>query len=258
MRKTAHRGASGYAPENTLAAFAIGIEQDAHWIESDVQMTKDGELVLMHDTTLCRTTDVRRRFPRRRPWRVADLTLAEIKSLDAGSWFGEEFAGEPVPTLEEMIDLVAPRGTGLILELKAPDLYPGIEQRVAATFADRPDYVESAVATGRLTVQSFDWESMAAYKALQPQVPVGLLGRPSLARLGQLTWAQQINPGYRTFDAGYVDAVHAHGMQVHTWTVNTASAMRSVLRRGVDGVITNHPDVLDDVLVDHLRVRAAA
>ena len=244
----AHRGASGYAPENTLAAFALGVEQGADWIESDVQATKDGELVLMHDTTLSRTTDVEQRFPGRSPWNVRDFTLAEIKTLDAGSWFGRKYAGEPVPTLKEMVELVRPTPSGILMELKSPELYPGIEKQVAAEFDSFPGYVRSAVAAGRLGVQSFDFDSMRIYKSIQPEVPVGLLGTPAYADLDGYTWADQINPHLGSFDAGYVARVHALGMHIHAWTVDDAETMGDVLDRGVDGVITNHPDVLRDVI----------
>ena len=245
---TAHRGASAYAPENTLAAFAVGIEQDADWIESDVQATKDGELVLMHDTTLSRTTDVEQRFPGRSPWNVKDFTLAEIKTLDAGSWFSEKYAGEPVPTLKEMVEQVRPTRSGILMELKSPELYPGIEKLVAAEFASFPGYVPAAVAADRLAVQSFDFDSMKTYKSIQPEVPVGLLGTPAYADLDSYTWADQINPHFGSFDAGYVARVHALGMHIHSWTVNDAATMSSVLDRGVDGIITNNPDVLREVI----------
>ena len=244
---TAHRGASAYAPENTLAAFAVGIEQRADWIESDVQATKDGELVLVHDTTLSRTTDVEQRFPGRSPWNVKDFTLAEIKTLDAGSWFSEEYAGEPVPTLKEMVEQVRPTRSGILMELKSPALYPGIEKKVAAEFDSFPGYIDSAVAAGRLAVQSFDFGSMKTYKGIQPEVPVGLLGTPAYADLDSYTWADQINPHFGSFDAGYVARVHALGMHIHSWTVNDAATMSAVLDRGVDGIITNNPDVLREV-----------
>ncbi|NYI76093.1 glycerophosphodiester phosphodiesterase [Nocardioides panzhihuensis] len=247
---TAHRGASAYAPENTLAAFAVGIEQRADWIESDVQATKDGELVLMHDTTLSRTTDVEQRFPGRSPWRVKDFTLAEIKTLDAGSWFGEEYAGEPVPTLKEMVEQVRSSRSGILMELKSPGLYPGIEKKVAAEFDSFPGYVRSAVAARRLAVQSFDFGSMKTYKSIQPEVPVGLLGTPAYPDLDSYTWADQINPHYGSFDASYVARVHALGMDIHSWTVDDAATMSAVLDRGVDGVITNRPDVLENVIAE--------
>lgn len=245
----AHRGAMGYAPENTLAAFRLGVDQRADLVEADVQRSKDGVLVLMHDTTLTRTTDVEEVFPDRAPWRVSDFTYEEIQRLDAGSWFSEEYAGEPVPTMAEMVELIRPTSAGILMELKAPALYPGIEQQVAEEFASFPGYVDSAVAAERLVVQSFDWDSMARYHQAQPSVPVGLLGRPQEALLPELsTWADQINPSFRSFDKAYVDQVHELGMEVHTYTVNQPADMNLVLDRGVDGVITNYPDVLEDVL----------
>ncbi|MFD2792169.1 glycerophosphodiester phosphodiesterase [Promicromonospora vindobonensis] len=248
---TAHRGAMGHAPENTLAAFALGVEMGSDLVESDVQRSKDGVLVLMHDTTLSRTTDVEQVFPDRAPWRVSDFTYEEIQQLDAGSWFSEEFAGEPVPTMAQMIELIRPTRAGILMELKSPALYPGIEQQVAEEFASYPGYVKSAVRAERLVVQSFDWASMERYHEVQPSVPVGLLGRPAEALLPELsTWADQINPGYTTFDAAYVETVHELGMEVHTYTVNAAGDMNLVLDRGVDGVITNFPDVLEDVLAE--------
>lgn len=255
----AHRGAMGYAPENTLAAFRLGVDQGSDLVESDVQRSKDGVLVLMHDTTLSRTTDVQEVFPDRAPWRVSDFTYEEIQQLDAGSWFSEEFAGEPVPTMAEMVQLLRPTRAGILMELKAPALYPGIEEQVAEEFASFPGYLTSAVRAERLVVQSFDWESMARYEEVQPSVPVGLLGRPDEALLPELsTWADQINPNFRTYDAAYVDTVHELGMEVHTYTVNRPADMNAVLDRGIDGVITNFPDVLEDVLDERRHAADAA
>ncbi len=108
-------------------------------------------------------------------------------------------------------------------------------------------------------MQSFDWNSMARYHEVQPSVPVGLLGRPEEAMLPALsTWADQINRNFRTYNAAYVDAVHELGMEVHTYTVNMPEDMHAVLDRGVDGVITNFPDVLEDVLDERRAVAPAA
>jgi glycerophosphoryl diester phosphodiesterase len=253
----AHRGSSADAPENTLAAFRLGIEQGSDLIESDVQRSKDGALVLMHDTTLTRTTDIEQVFPGRSPWRVSDFTLAEIKRLDAGSWKAPEFAGEPVPTLAEMVEAVRPSRAGILMEIKAPHLYPGIEAEVADEFDRFPGYVASAAAAERLVVQSFDWESMRRYKQEQPEVPVGLLGTPSAAQLPELAlWADQVNPHFRSVDAAYVARMHQLGMEVLTWTVDGEADMGAVVDRGVDGVITNRPTVLEDVLRDRLASTA--
>lgn len=125
----AHRGASGYAPEHTLEAYRLGIEQKADFIEQDLQITKDGVLVCLHDITLERTTDVEQVFPDRatvengvKHWYVADFTLAEIKRLDAGSWFNEKFKGARVPTFNEAIQAVRGKA-GLYPETKEPEVY---------------------------------------------------------------------------------------------------------------------------------------
>ncbi|MGH9198943.1 MAG: glycerophosphodiester phosphodiesterase family protein, partial [Acidimicrobiia bacterium] len=129
----AHRGASAYAPEHTLAAYALAMEQGADFVEQDLAVSKDGVLVCIHDLTLERTTNVEEVFPHRfvtetsgstpgRRWLVNDFTLAELKRLDAGSWFDRKFAGARIPTFQEAIDLVRGRA-GLYPELKDPEFY---------------------------------------------------------------------------------------------------------------------------------------
>ncbi|MBB2911719.1 glycerophosphoryl diester phosphodiesterase [Streptosporangium becharense] len=241
----AHRGASAYAPENTVAAFELAREQRADMFELDVQQTKDHKLVLMHDTTLARTTDVERLFPDRAPWRVGDLTLAEIRRLDAGSWFSPEYEGEPVPTLGEALRAMDGSGLGLLLEVKAPHLYPGIEGRVAAELRRNASWLRP----GRLVVQSFDWNSMRRFHRVMPRVPVGLLGTPAAARLPELArFASQINPPYRDLTAEYVRRVHSHRMDVLAWTVDDPATMRRLISYRVDGIITNRPGTLRALL----------
>ncbi|MFI6512003.1 glycerophosphodiester phosphodiesterase [Streptosporangium sp. NPDC050855] len=237
----AHRGASAYAPENTVAAFELAREQGADMFELDVQETRDHRLVLMHDTTLARTTDAERVFPDRAPWRVGDLTLAEIRRLDAGSWFDAEYRGEPVPTLGEALRAMGESRLGLLLEIKAPRLYPGIEARVAAELRRHPSWL----APGRLAVQSFDWNSMRTFHRAMPQVAIGLLGTPAVAELPTLArFADQINPPYRDVTPEYVGRVHRHGMEVFTWTVDDPAVMRRMTSYRVDGIITNRPDLM--------------
>ncbi|GLW64330.1 hydrolase [Actinomadura rubrobrunea] len=263
----AHRGASAYAPENTIAAFKLARKQRADMFELDVQETKDHKLVLMHDTTLSRTTNVEEVFPDRAPWRVADFTLAEIRKLDAGSWFGDEFKGEPVPTLGEALRAMQHSGLGLLLEVKSPELYPGIERRIAAELKRHPLWLRPDPRKRRLVVQSFDWDSMKRFHALMPRVPIGLLGTPSVDELPVLGgYADQINPRYADLTPAYVKRVHALGMEVFTWTIDDPDAMRDAVELGADGIISNKPDVLRQVLsgralsvqVGAVRVKAAA
>jgi glycerophosphoryl diester phosphodiesterase len=245
----AHRGASSEVAENTLAAVHRGVELGADMVEIDVRRSKDGALVLMHDSTLTRTTDVQRVFPRRAPWRVGDFTYDELRRLDAGSWKSPAFAGEPVATLEEVLDAIGSSRTGLLLELKSPELYPGIVADLVAQMRGARRIVDPALAEGRLVVQSFDVAAMKEHKTLAPAVPVGLLGTPSRANLPALgTWADQVNPSHFSVDKGYVDQVHRAGMSCLVWTVDRPTAMRRALRIGVDGVITNRPHALGRLL----------
>jgi glycerophosphoryl diester phosphodiesterase len=245
----AHRGASAKCPENTLFAIRLAIALGVDRIEVDVQRCKDGALVLMHDTTLVRTTNARSVFPSRGPWSVADFTHEELSSLDAGAWKSREFAGEQIPTLDDAIGVIRPSDTGLLLELKAPELYPGIAGDVVTTMRGNPGYVESAVAGKRLVVQSFNFAVMKDHKTQAPEIPVGLLGAPVRPHLPVLaTWADQVNPGHLSVDRAYVEDVHRLGMECHVWTVDWSPAMRRAIRLGVDGVITNRPEVLSQLL----------
>lgn len=246
----AHRGASWEAPENTLTAVRRAVDLGADKVEVDVQRSSDGALVLMHDTTLVRTTNVTKVFPGRAPWRVADFTLDELLRLDAGSWKSALFAGEVIPTLDQVIALLHDAGVGLLLELKEPELYPGIVDDLVATMREVPGYVSSAVAARRLVVQSFNFAVMKHHKTVAPAVPVGLLGAPARTNLPVLaTWADQVNPSHLSIEKSYVDAVQRLGMGCLVWTVNRGPAMRRALRIGVDGVITNRPCLLRRVLV---------
>ena len=245
----AHRGSSGVAPENTIAAVRLALQQHADVMENDIQRTKDDALVIVHDTNLVRTTDVEQVFPERAPWNVRDFTLAEIKRLDAGSWFDPSFAGERVPTLREWVKTVGSRA-GMLLEVKSPELYPGIEIDVDKELRSLPDF-RAALRRGEVDVQSFNHAWLRSYKDRAPDVPVGVLfgTRPTEAQIADAaTWAQQVNPALRVIDEATVDRVHAHGMEIHVWTVNAGQDMRRAASWGVDGIITNYPQVLREIL----------
>ncbi len=245
----AHRGSSGAAPENTLAAVRLALRHRSDTVENDIQRTRDGELVIMHDTTLSRTTDVEQVFPDRAPWNVRDFTLAEIKRLDAGSWFAPEFAGERVPTLREWVRAVGQRA-GMLLEPKAPELYPGIEIDLDKELRSLPDF-NRALRRDRVVVQAFNHPWLRAYKDRAPDVPVGLLfgNRPTDAEISAAaTWAEQVNPALGAIERGTVDAIHAAGLEAHVWTVNDGAGMRRAISWEVDGIITNYPQVLRDIV----------
>ena len=133
--------------------------------------------------------------------------------------------------------------------MKSPNLYPGIADDLVAVLEAKPGYLKSSVANGKLVVQSFDWKFMAAFNALLPEVPAGLLGVPTDAQLVEFsTWADQINPHYRDASVEFVDRVHELGMDIFVYTVDAEATMKLMVERDVDGIITNKPDLLDEVL----------
>ncbi|MCM2414774.1 glycerophosphodiester phosphodiesterase family protein [Streptomyces sp. RKAG290] len=246
----AHRGASAYAPENTLAAVDKADALGFDWVENDVQFTRDGVLVVMHDTDLKRTTDVEEVFPDRAPWAVRDFTAAEIARLDAGSWFGAKYAGVRVPTLRQYLDRLGHNGQNLLLEIKSPEIYPGIERATLQVLGEE-GWLDPSHVRGRLVIQSFGADSVRKVHEERPDVTTGFLGTPAVADLPSYAgFADQINPTYTSISGAYVAAVHAlkgphhKPLRVNAWTVNDAAHALRVAGFGVDGIITNTPDVV--------------
>ncbi|MFF1395500.1 glycerophosphodiester phosphodiesterase [Streptomyces sp. NPDC058287] len=246
----AHRGASGYAPENTLQAIDKADKFGFDWVENDVQRTKDGRLVVIHDTNLARTTNVEQIFPGRAPYNVGDFTAAEIAKLDAGSWKGAEFTGARVPTLTEYLDRVDHNRQKLLMEIKAPELYPGIEKDVLRVLG-KEGWLNRDHIRNRLVIQSFSADSVRTVHERRPDITTGFLGTLDVSDLPRYAqFADQINPSNGTISDWYVAAVHAFKgphhkrLQLFTWTVNDAAAARRAAGLGVDGIITNVPDVV--------------
>ncbi len=242
----AHRGASGKAPENTLAAFREAIRLGADGLETDLQGTRDGAVVIIHDDLLDRTTD--------RRGRVTDLDLHQIRQADAGAKFGAEFRGERVPTLDELIALVqaeAGQAFRLNLEIKFGDGREGIpvdmEERVLSLLR-KTGFVD------RVWVQSFHHPSPAAIKALEPRLHTGLLvgnrNRPSdpVALVRQYR-ADYYAPAHSLLTPELVTRLHAEGIPIVTWTVNDASVATQLIEMGVgalpgDAIISDWPERL--------------
>ncbi|MGW1627520.1 glycerophosphodiester phosphodiesterase, partial [Streptomyces sp. NPDC002172] len=204
----AHRGASAYAPENTLAAIDKAASLGFTWVENDVQRTRDGRLVVIHDDSLRRTTDVAKVFPGRAPWKVKDFTAAEVARLDAGSWFSPSYRGTRVPTLAQYMRRVEHNHEKLLLEIKNPELYPGIERQIlellgSEGWLDRPHL-------DRLVVQSFSADSLRTVHDLRPAVTTGYLGTPSVGSLHRYAgFVDLVNPSVDSISAGYVKDVHS-------------------------------------------------
>ncbi|MER6077716.1 glycerophosphodiester phosphodiesterase family protein [Streptomyces sp. NPDC001833] len=245
----AHRGASAYAPENTLAAIDKAASLGFTWVENDVQRTRDGRLVVIHDDSLRRTTDVAKVFPGRAPWKVKDFTAAEVARLDAGSWFSPSYRGTRVPTLTQYMRRVEHNHEKLLLEIKNPELYPGIERQILELLGSEGWLDRRHL--DRLVVQSFSADSLRTVHDLRPAVTTGYLGTPSVGSLHRYAgFVDLVNPSVDSISAGYVKDVHSfegpHGRPLHvfTWTVNDAVTTWKAIGYGVDGIITNKPDVV--------------
>lgn len=232
----AHRGYSAVAPENTLAAFRAAIDAGADAIEFDLRLTKDGHPVVMHDAAVDRTTDGH--------GLVADLTLAQVRALSANKRFAPRFAEERVPTLDEVLALARGRVMALA-ELKDPD-----RKRLPGLLAEALDRHDMA---RRTLVISFHAPSLARFRALRPEAPVGLLALPydPPGRRAMQVKADAALGFFGALDRRVVKASQAAGIEVFTWTVNDPAALRRVARLGVDGIIT------DDVKAAQAAIAAA-
>lgn len=252
----AHRGASKVAPEETAAAYTRALADRTDVLEGDIAQTKDGELVVLHDDTLTRTTNVEEVFPDRAPWNVRDFTLAEIKRLDAGSWFSPEFVGERVPTMREWFALNN-RRAGLAPEIKNPDLYPGIVPAVAAELRHWGYTRDQRARNGAplITVQSFSEPALRELDALLPHVPLLALASgfayftaddDVLAELA--TWADAVAAHPALSTADQVARAQSFGLDVVSEVDDSPVLIEMAAQQGYDVAFTNVPDVARAVL----------
>jgi glycerophosphoryl diester phosphodiesterase len=232
---TAHRGFSGKAPENTLAAFRTAIEAGCDMIELDVHLTRDGEVVVIHDDTLERTTSGR--------GTVAGKTLAELRGLDAGAWFDSRFSGERIPALAEVLALARGR-IRINIELKRGKNFPYTMEELA----DRTlSVVETAGMVDRVLFSSFAPAAVDRIRVRNPLLSVALIvekpwRKPEEAGGGKIY--PVLNCRTTVLNGENIRRAHARGIRVHVWTVNTEQEMARFISLGVDGIITNHPDRL--------------
>jgi glycerophosphoryl diester phosphodiesterase len=250
-----HRGASAYAPEHTFAAYDLALEQGADYIEIDLQMTADGVLVAMHDKTLNRTADAPEGVPERYcRGLVSKKTLEQIKMCDAGSWFSPEYAGEQIPTLEEIFEEYG-TSVNYYIETKNPDAAPGMEEELVRLLGEY-DLIEPAAESWQVLIQSFSAESLMRIHELEPSLPLIQLYWAGTSKTIQRDldaasqYAVGIGPYKQDVDVALVEAAHERCLAVHPYTVNTVEEMAALIDLGVDGMFTNTPDLLDDVLGD--------
>lgn len=223
------------APENTLSAFLRAIELGADGVELDVQLSADGALVVCHNFDVDQTSNGH--------GRIAALSLGELKQLDFGRWFGPQFAGEQIPTLDEVFDQLRPRAL-VNIELKTASLrHTGLEAGVAGLIARRGVY-------DRVVVSSFNPVALCRVRRLDPQIEIGLLYAPNLpvvlarAWLRPLVRPHALHPEQTLVDARYMAWARRRGYAVNVWTVNETAAMRRLVDLGVTSIITDYPDRL--------------
>ena len=252
----AHRGASGLAPEHTLAAYDLAIELGAHTLEQDLQMTRDGVLVILHDETLDRTA----RGPAENcTGPVHEKTLAELGTCDFGVWFddrvpgaGARFAGQKIVTLEALIQRYGTRVLYYI-ETKHPEHAPGVEQALLSMLAIH-ELLPREGEEPHVIVQSFSSESLRNIHALQPDLPLVQLleddlDEPLDDEFGAIAeYAVGIGPPRSQVDSTLMAAARRHGLVVHPYTVNERAEMTRLLDLGVDGLFTDRPDRLVELL----------
>ena len=230
----AHRGFSGRYPENTMLAFTKAIEAGCDGIALEVQLTKDRELVVIHDEKLDRTTDGK--------GYVCDYTLAELKTLSASGHFQDIYGRTEIPTLKEYFELVADTDIVTNVELKTGvNIYPGIEQKVLRLIQD---YKLSE----RIIISSFNHYSALMFKKLAPQIKCGLLEESWI--IGMSGYAKKLgidylHPIYYCVTDSYVQEAQAHDLGINTWTVNNREDIQRLKNLNINAIITNYPDLFE-------------
>ncbi|CAO1666442.1 Glycerophosphodiester phosphodiesterase [Halomonas sp. NYA30] len=267
----AHRGASGHAPESTMAAYELAHEWGVDYLELDAQITSDGEVVVFHDDTIGRTSDGE--------GEINNYTLKELKALDTGTWFNEQypdsadtaFEGAQILTLEELLEHFG-HDARYYIETKSPQLNPGLEEALVALLEEH-DLIES----GRVLVQSFEQNSLLKVHELNENIPLIQLVwyYPSEEKNGRLVEWTDVTPGpeeitdedfqavadyavglgtnfiyegEEVIDADFIRQANDNGLPVHVYTINEADEMERLMEMGINGLFTNYPDRLLELI----------
>lgn len=231
----AHRGFSGKYPENTMTAFEKAVEEKCDGIETDVQLTKDGEMVLCHDELLDRTTNG--------SGLLANYTFNELRKLNASADYKN--INEKIPTLKELLDLVKDSKIMLNLELKNSVIeYKGLEEKVIGM-------VHSYGLSGKVIISSFNHYSVKKCKEISPEIKCGILYESVLYGAGSYSKSLGIDachPNFYTLKPYIVEEIKKNGLKINTWTVNEEEYMKIMINMDIDGIITNYPDLLHNLL----------
>jgi len=235
----AHRGASAYAPENTLAAFQLAMQQGAHGVELDAKLSADGEIVVMHDASVDRTMEGR--------GKVNELSLAALREFKAGGRFSDRFPNERIPTLVEVLETLGSRALINIELTNYSTSRDGLPELAA-------DLVEKMDLQATVLFSSFLPANLKRVRHKLPQARVAILALPGLAGwpgrgwLGRQAAPDIVHPHHSDITPGFVRQEHARGRRVHTWTVNDPRAARAFLLMGIDGLISDDPPAMLQVM----------
>jgi glycerophosphoryl diester phosphodiesterase len=235
----AHRGVSAHAPENTMAAFKLALEHHADGFELDAKCSADGQVMVIHDHTVDRTTGGQ--------GKVRDLTLSQHKALDAGSHFSPDFAGEPIPTLDEVFEEL---GHKTLINVELTN-YASPADNLTDLVAD---LVIRHGVQDNIFFSSFHPVNLVRIRRRLPEAPVAILTLPGpqgwLLRgtLGHWAAPQIIHPYYKDVDEAFIVREHQQGRNVNVWTVNDPNEMKHLFKLGIDGIITDDPRLARQVL----------
>jgi glycerophosphoryl diester phosphodiesterase len=236
----AHRGASAYFPENTMLSFEKALEMGCTGIETDVQMTKDGVLVLIHDEMVNRTTNG--------DGLVKDYTYNELNKLDAGSWMGEEFTGNSIPTVEELIYLVQDKNIIIDFEIKTGVvIYEDIEQKLI-------ELIYKHRIAHKVILSSFNHYSIAKCNKISKEINTGVLYMAGIYKpydYAKTVGANAIHPYFLAINEEVIKQTKKHRIKVNVFTVDDEKYMKSFLAMEVDGIITDYPDKLNKIMNDN-------
>lgn len=238
----AHRGASGYAPEHTMAAYQLAVEQGADYLEMDLHMTKDGQLIAIHDDTVDRTTNGH--------GKVNELTLSDIKQLDAGSWFNRRYPEKAKPhyrrqTIPTLAEVIGKYGDSLnyYIEIKTPLPFPEMADELLKVLRLH-QLIGRDGARGQVIVESFHTDSLKYLRQKAPELVLIQLGDDpetmNLAKIAQ--YADGVGPNYLNTKQEFIKNAHTRGLLVHCWTVNNETDMIKLMNWNVDGLFTNYVD----------------
>ena len=236
----AHRGAAGAAPENTMASIQRAIADGTDWVEIDVQETRDGQVIVVHDSDFMKLAG--------NPMKVWEGDLTQARQIDIGSWFDPAFSDQRVPTLAQVLQVIAQSDARLVIELKYYGHDEQLEQRVV-------DIVEAADMADRVAVMSLKLEGVQKIQALRPKWHAGLL---AVTALGDIT---RLNVDFLAVNQGKANATfirraHNAGKSVFVWTVNDALSLSHWMSMGVDGIITDEPALARDILAQRAKLSA--